>query len=141
MSELAPLHWDKARHSVNISWIDEEHKQLFSLINRIRAFLNSSPEDIKLSIEIISSLNEMAQYAFLHFKNEETFLLQHDFPELDAHIHEHKIFREKIASFDGALSENPVILINDVLIFLQQWLDHHVYGTDRKYAEYLKNII
>jgi hemerythrin len=71
--------------SVGISRIDEEHKKFIDLINRVvhAKEHKDDPEEIK------GVLERMKSYALAHFKTEETYMEEFDYPEYQKHKAEH----------------------------------------------------
>ena len=63
----------------------------------------------------------------------------HHFQGLAAHKEEHRIFVEKIRSFQRDFSLGRVALSLEILHFLRDWLLHHILETDKEYGPFLKD--
>ncbi len=85
------LEWDD-KYSVGISIIDEEHKKLFGILNKVIVAKehNGTPE------ELWEVLSEMTNYAHTHFRTEETYMKEFNYPEYQDHKEEHRGFSSKI---------------------------------------------
>ncbi len=131
------IHW-KPEYSVNIKEIDQQHKKLFDLINWLYdSIVRNEKDDI---IEQI--LIELKDYAFVHFKDEEKYLVkarEMGYMESDPHMSEHNEFINVIEKFHQKyINGNPQIK-QEVVEFLQRWITQHIINSDKKYMKYLIN--
>jgi hemerythrin-like metal-binding protein len=56
------------------------------------------------------------------------------------HKNEHQEFSLIILSYRIKLTNSNYQIVNDILIFLQQWLVKHIQNTDQKYIDcFIKN--
>ncbi len=121
--------WDES-YSVGVSEIDEQHKKLVGMINRLHDGLGQG-----LGSELIGEiLDEMAAYTEYHFQTEEDYFNQFNFREKDIHTAEHKGFSKKVSEFQEKFRTNPMILSVEVMYYLSNWLKNHIQGTDRNYT-------
>ncbi len=76
--------WD-VKYSVGISIIDEEHRKFIDIINKaiVAREQSDNPEEIK------EVLKEMTDYALTHFKTEEIYMKEFNYPEYQDHKEEH----------------------------------------------------
>jgi len=81
------IKWEN-RFSVNVSMIDEQHKFFILIMNKVVVAKNEENKHEKIS----DALNEMTAYALSHFKSEEAYMLDLDYPEYQQHKEEHKEF-------------------------------------------------
>ena len=74
------IKWDD-KYSVGISMIDEEHKKLIGILNKViyAKEHNGNPE------ELWEVLSEMTNYALTHFKTEEAYMKELNYPEYQDH--------------------------------------------------------
>lgn len=115
--------------NLGIEKIDEEHKKIVELINKLNtAFMNDTADK-----EIIGILDEMSDYANYHFKNEEAMFTAKNYPFSDEHIALHEKFIKKVADFRMKFESGQAIILK-VLGFLRQWLTDHILDADREYA-------
>jgi hemerythrin-like metal-binding protein len=124
------LHWSDD-YSLNIKRIDEQHKKLVEMINRVYDSIIRNEDDDVLD-QVIS---DMADYAFVHFKNEEKYFEQFSYEEASSHIAEHKFFLKKVEKFRDEHKSHHPELKQEVMSFLQKWLTNHIMHTDRKYKD------
>lgn len=121
--------WDES-FSVNVSEIDRQHKKLVEMANELHtAIMERKDED--LLGKIVSGL---ISYTETHFKTEEKYFNQFEYPEKKEHIEEHKSFIKKISEIIDELGTGKRTLSRDVLEFMSEWLETHIKGTDNKYS-------
>lgn len=125
--------WSEA-YALGISTIDEQHKQLFLLINELHEAAKTGQGKLTLG----KMLDHLIEYAVTHFSTEETMLRQHGYTGLAQHkaIHEH--FKAKVTDMRREFELGRLALSVAVMAFLQKWLIDHIAGTDRKYADLVR---
>ncbi len=129
------IEWED-KYSVGISEIDEEHKQLIVIINKIIDVKQHSDN----KNELLKILNEMADYANKHFKTEETYMIKFKYPEYQYHKEEHLDFSVKTLAYQSRVVTGDPHLANEILEYLKLWLVNHIQKTDKKFAEcFIKN--
>lgn len=122
-----------------IDRIDEQHRRLIDLINKLASHLTYQSEPKTLN----SIFTELSEYAFYHFRTEELIWAQYfldDELELK-HKKIHQSFIETILGLknqDNSHSEDQVIA--DILSFLTHWLAYHILGDDMQMAKIVRGI-
>lgn len=86
--------WTDA-YRVNIVVLDQQHRNLFDIVNELDHALQEAKGDTALD----SVLQELAHYAFAHFAAEESLMSKHRFPGLATHRTQHEMFRRRIEDF------------------------------------------
>jgi hemerythrin len=120
--------------SVGISEIDEQHKRLVGLINKLfDAMSQGKSKEIMHTV-----LGELSNYVITHFATEEKLMKQLGYEDYDYHKQEHKFFIDKINEFKMKFSTGDATISLEVLNFLKDWLLKHIIGTDRKYIPLFK---
>jgi hemerythrin-like metal-binding protein len=127
------IEWDD-KYSVGISIIDEEHKKLIGIMNKVVALEQNSGNPK----EITEVLNEMNKYAYTHFAIEEAYMVKFNYPDYENHRKEHQAFSIETMAFFDKITDSNRQLICEILEHLKNWLVHHVQGTDRKYIDCFK---
>ena len=61
-----------------------------------------------------------------------------NYQETRTHLEEHKIFIEKINSFEKEIKENPGRQVFPIIKFLQEWIINHIGTVDVKYVDLFK---
>ena len=124
------IEWNE-EHSVGISIIDEEHKKFINIMNR--AIVAKQHDDNPGKIEEV--LNAIIDYAWSHFKTEECYMIEFDYPEYQCHKEEHLEFVLKSTDYLNRVASGDYQISNEIYEYLNQWFVRHIQGTDRKYIE------
>lgn len=124
---MGALQWDES-YSVGDAGLDEQHKGLIRLINRL---------DGGASVPVV--LDELQVYVDEHFRDEERRLEAAGYPELAAHKLQHAAFEEWLeASRQACRSGEVVGLLRDsISTYLKTWLVNHILFSDKAYSAYL----
>jgi hemerythrin len=121
--------------SVGIKLIDDQHKNLFSMMNEFYDNLQKENNDEKLKILAES----MSKYADEHFDMEERIFNKYQFTQKENHLNEHKIFRQKTDDILTKIIAGKYVLSMELTTFLKDWFASHIKVSDKKYSEYLQS--
>ena len=128
----------KDRYKLNIEEVDRQHQKLFEIGGRAYDLTLLSNAFDRYD-EIVAVIDELLAYTEYHFKFEEDFLTQYNYPLLTQHLSEHTYYVAKIKSLSsGDLDKNQVKTLQDIVDFLSQWISSHIVLEDRKYTSFLK---
>ena len=86
-------------------------------------------------VEIIAEINN---YFGNYFKEEEKCLRTLNYPDLEAHKKEHRLFFNKMSHFRGMLEEEGVDLPSEIHKFLGVWLKNHTLTSDKECAPFIR---
>ena len=127
------VEWSDAL-SVGIQEIDEQHKVLISLINRLfdETIVNQAP--IKVTEEI---LTELVEYTKVHFAVEESLFRIFDYPEIEAHMKRHVDLKAQVLDLQKKINQGQTMINSELLMFLKNWLTNHILQEDKLYAPFL----
>ena len=127
--------WE-ARFNLQIDIIDDQHRRLVDLMNRLIEIKGKDPS----GEGVVEALGEMTNYLGDHFDTEEQMMIDHGYPEIDAHREEHQNFVAQTAYYIATYRESGVSLEKDILMFLQEWLIDHIQKTDQDFGRYVNKI-
>lgn len=116
--------------SVGIQEIDEQHKELVKLLNRLHEAVVSHHGSTACS-EI---LNQLAEYTRVHFIVEESLMRILHYPEFEQHKAEHEALVAQVVALQQKLAAGQATITFELLHFLKVWLTKHIAGSDRRYA-------
>lgn len=124
--------------SVGLSELDDDHKQLFYLINRL-----SDQAASEVSGQAVRDcLFALMRYAERHFSREERVMAACGYPQLDEHRERHKRFVGRITKITEALDaggKRPNVKVGEELLeFLKDWLTHHILIEDMAYKPFVE---
>lgn len=121
---------------LGIAEMDEEHIILVNMLNEVHEFIRGGEKE-KASAYFKQTL---ATYVGSHFSDEEAFMRRINYPHLEDHMKIHAKFKQSIeaslSNFDG-LDEAA---FRNALTDVFTWIISHIGKTDKKYAEYYKEI-
>ena len=121
--------------SVGVTEIDCQHKALINIINKI----HSCYADGENCENMQQLLPELKWYAMEHFKHEEDYISEIEFPKID----DHKLLHEKLLGDLDKLIERclsgGILKPSETSEFFKNWLTTHIKIEDHQYAEHTKN--
>lgn len=114
---------------IHIDEIDNEHRQLFSLLNGSITMVAETDDVTAIANNLVTKLKD---YALNHFAHEEAYMESIHDPELRLQKREHAAFAEKINSFalDTTSKEAARESLNELLRYLVRWLYRHILSSD-----------
>jgi hemerythrin len=117
--------------SVGVKVLDDDHKKLIGIINQLHFGIMAGHKR-----EILGAvLDQLVDYARLHFAREESLLARSDYPDLVAHKLEHQKFMAQIANVRERYITAPARSLDmELMILLSDWLVTHIEGTDKQYG-------
>jgi hemerythrin len=118
--------------SVGIEEIDNQHKKIFEIINKINDALSQLENEKFLP----AVFQDLVDYANNHLSTEEMYFEKFNYPEKDPHILAHKAYRDKIADFKKRWEESQSDVADEIVDFLENWWQSHIWNVDKKYAEF-----
>jgi hemerythrin len=118
--------------SVGIQEIDEQHKILVDLINRLYESIVKQT-DTQVVNDI---LTELVQYTVVHFAVEESLMRIFDYPDYEDHKKIHQELQQQVIDLHKKVKENNASISMDLLKFLKNWLTRHIFVEDQKYGPF-----
>jgi hemerythrin len=118
-----------SRFSVGVPDLDEQHRQLIALYNRVDEALRAGQAHRRMHV----FLEELLKYADFHFASEETLMERAGYAELEAHRAEHEQFRRRILRLKNTYDAGQARVSRPLAEFLSYWLENHITGTDSRY--------
>lgn len=122
-----------ADFSVGNASIDEQHQELFELVNLMwDSRKDSDKKKRQLFKRIVVALRR-------HCEDEECVLARNGCPDLEAHRHEHrKLIRQISEVLDSCDQDTKKTWYNMMAFLMHELLSRHLVGTDMKYRDYLR---
>ena len=130
---MAIVEWDDS-YSVNVKIIDKQHQRLFAMINELDESVTSGKDETKIG----KYLNELVEYLFTHFRTEEEYFEEFNYPELDYHLKEHLDFTKKVVEFRRGYEQGEMQLAAKVVEYLKEWITDHIMKTDMLYKPFFE---
>jgi len=128
------MEWKKD-FEVGLHDIDEQHKELFNIINNLMESINSG----RGRQEIEKVLKFLQDYVVDHFKKEEGYMKKFNYPGYANHKDQHDLFIANYNSINrffeawGA-SDGLVDMINR---WVSNWLSDHILKVDKELGNFI----
>jgi hemerythrin len=123
--------WKKKNLSLEIDSIDREHIELVHIMQQFndlqRARLDR--QDVFLPVFI----EKLIAYAEYHFTHEEQLMAQCNYPDMQTHRDLHLAFIQKAQDFKREYDLHKESLLDEVILFLKEWVVNHILEEDAKY--------
>lgn len=129
---MAFMQWDE-KYSVGIREIDDQHKQLISMLSELYEAMQAQKANDILG-QIVTKL---VNYTKTHFANEEGYMQRAGYPAFPEHKREHENFTNKVLAFKTDFDSGKTAMTVSITSFLKNWLNDHILVNDKKYAPYL----
>lgn len=114
--------------------IDEDHKQLISIANRLLELdhPNRDAEELKQIIR------ELYNYVTFHFAREEGLMYKFKYPEIEAHREKHKAIINDM-NFHLTSSHHMADVLIHFKDLVNKWVINHIMEEDKKIHKYLQS--
>jgi hemerythrin len=137
MNDDILIEWD-ARYSMNIQFIDDQHKELIRLTNTLYKGCLGGDETARSYF--METIRGTVDYVAYHFSAEEKMLESIQYPDFAQHKKEHEGFVKKILEDVGKFQGGKKFVPNEFVRYLKDWILTHIAIQDKKYSEYILNL-
>jgi len=130
---MAFMEW-LPEHSVGVAVFDDEHKKMIAIVNRLYDCIaaGAGKDTLKTVTE------DLIEYAVMHFRHEEMYFHDWDYPLAEEHAALHREMRQQVFKFRAEVDErNAGDLALEMLHFLRGWITQHIMVDDKKYGAFL----
>lgn len=128
------MSWEE-RFELGVPEVDRQHRYLFELVGELQRRQDQEPS----REELITLLNNLANYACDHFSAEEQLMDKIGFEERARHGMLHGQFTGKVADIAIAWGHGEDIDLPGLTEWLSDWLKVHILGEDQKIATLMHN--
>jgi hemerythrin-like metal-binding protein len=129
---MAIVEWSES-FSVKNTTIDEQHKKLIDLVNKLHeAMAAGHGRDILSSV-----LDDMIDYTDYHFQTEEKAFEKFGYDKAEIHKAQHREFVTKIKDLKSKYKEGGFLLTIETLQYLVNWISNHISKSDHQYIPLL----
>lgn len=114
--------------------IDDQHRQIAELINRLNGVLNAPIDNPASQQQIVSDvIEEVLDYTLSHFSFEEALMDDAGYQFTGAHSRLHEVFRGQIAAIKTR-HQTGEDLTRELHGLLSRWLFQHIRNEDAAYV-------
>lgn len=118
--------------NVGIQEIDEQHRTLVDLLNRLHAAIR----DHKGSQASRQILDQLAEYTRTHFLLEESLMRVSHYPGFEMHKEQHEDLIAQVKALQDKLDSGKAAISFELLHFLQVWLTRHINESDKRFGQH-----
>jgi hemerythrin len=118
----------------HVEEMDEQHMRLVELLNNTYELLNEGKKEEAIRL----FEDEIVAYTEHHLSEEEKFLEEIGYPELEQHKKIHEVFRREIYNLASHIENGDPKAFRQALSLAWGWLYNHIAKTDKKYGIYAK---
>jgi len=120
--------------SVGVKEIDDQHKVLIDLANRLNDQMGAGNGGKAVLDKVF---NELVAYTVSHFAMEERLMAKHNYTASAKHMDEHKKLVATVADLKKKHEQGENVLTSQVMTFLRDWLTKHILNTDKAFGREL----
>ena len=118
-------------YATNIEIIDEQHKELFNILDNCYELLLNNKDEDKYD-KIIHILEKLKDYTIYHFNTEEEFLKKNNYSKFLSHKFAHDAFIEQINGYDiYSIDKDQKGSVNEILDIVASWIKNHILDIDK----------
>jgi|SRR5574344_42179 hemerythrin len=123
---------------IGIPLIDEQHKKLVSLCNKVYLSLLKSRKngnELIWESSLVEALHECTAYVRTHLAEEEQLMKAAGYKDFISHKKMHETFIQKILEMDNKFE---TVTIGDTIVFvkfLYEWIIQHIAYVDKQYVK------
>ncbi len=117
---------------IGVDVVDNQHKHLFSLINKLSRKNNDSEDEYS----ILKVLEELVMYVKFHFSAEEDIMRRYVYPGYMQHKNQHENFKRKVLDFLIKYKKGNLSLL-EIQSYIEDWIINHILYEDMKIGKYL----
>lgn len=115
---------------VGVDAIDNDHQRLIELLNKVSV---SQIDDI----DVDNVIANLIDYTLYHFKREEALMQACDYPDLENHRKIHATLIQQVQQLSDKWHAEPrLITLDELRVFLRNWLYNHILKVDTTIAPY-----
>lgn len=115
--------------------IDEDHRNLFNLLERLHIDMSSG----QINQETQSIVDALREYAESHFAREEEFMRKISYEHYPTHKAEHDRFVSEVCALQSRVARGARTAQLDIDQFLAGWLREHVLVRDMALASAIRS--
>lgn len=127
---------------IGIPELDEQHETFFTMLDNIADVAPDlyKPLDDDEADALIDVIGELREYALLHFRTEEGWMREVEYPGLDKQKQAHNRFITDVIRMEAELLNGTAMPAIKVRNFMHDWYRDHILGLDKPFGEfYSKN--
>lgn len=127
------INWT-SKNEIEIPAIDNQHRKLFELLNRLHAAVSAGQEQTAIK----SVLDDLIDYTVYHFNTEEKYFQAVNYPLFQEHKEEHDRLTQQALELQRQINAGSATISFELLDFLHDWLTDHTSGLDMEFGNFIR---
>lgn len=116
--------------------LDEQHKELFAISSELMdAIAEGKGEE-----ELKATFDRLKAYTELHFREEEAYMKEIGFPDLEEHAAEHSLLLVRVNTLWRLIQSGEPISPKGVSLFISEWIAGHIMEKDARIGRFAKSL-
>lgn len=117
--------------SIGITEIDEQHRMLVLLAGEFEKGVAAG----RGREQVAGVFDRLLNYTVEHFRNEESIMKRHNYPDTAGHIQKHRALTKQVMELNR---DKKYVFPENVAEFLNSWLINHIMIVDKELGKFLK---
>jgi len=124
------------RYSAGLKLINDQHKELFRLVNDMYNHVNNDDEEAERAY-FKSVIRQVVDYVKEHFAAEEEIMKRTHFKDYIGHKLAHDFFIMSVVNFLQKFDEGKKVPLISFTHFIKDWILSHIDIMDKQFFHYL----
>jgi hemerythrin-like metal-binding protein len=134
---MGKLLWNNSDYTVQIPFIDNEHRILVALVNDIE---DAMEFHVLLHTQyMLGKTANLSNGIKNHIASEEQYLLNNNYPDFEIHRLEHTKILDRLSKFESWFKETDKAFNQKMLFYLKDLLVRHFILFDHKYGSWFQH--
>ncbi len=129
---MSLMTWTKEQFATNISAHDEEHREIFRLVNALGDAVGAGDR-----LSIGKQLDALISCVAQHFAAEEANFAKYGYPAAVAHKAEHDKLVATCVDLQKKFHAGQAEITGETAAFVVNWLTNHIPNIDKLYGPFL----
>jgi hemerythrin len=91
--------------------------------------------------DTVGIFDKLKVYAREHFIGEEKLMRKIDYPGLEGHQQQHRLFEEQMEQLEETVVSNERQAVTTLVSFMRDWFLDHILVADADYADYMRAVM
>jgi hemerythrin len=131
-----PMFSWREEYAVQVESMDKDHMHFLKKANTLYQLIQDGNQP-----DFIETMDQLITFAQRHFKDEESLMKEHSYPEYTLHHKKHKKILREALEVVKKIKENKLEIDLDFAHYLKDWIINHILTEDRKYGAFLSGKI
>lgn len=126
---------------IGIPELDEQHETFFTMLDGITSAVSDlyKPLDDDEADALVDVLGDLRDYALDHFRTEEGYMKEVDYPGLDKQKQAHNRFITDVIRMEAEVMNGTAIPAIKIRNFMHDWYRDHILALDKPFSKFYQD--